>query len=49
MDTPVIVALDYSSAEPALALVARLSPRLCRLKIGKELFTRAGPGLVDTL
>ncbi|MGL4563810.1 MAG: orotidine-5'-phosphate decarboxylase, partial [Halioglobus sp.] len=49
MDTPVIVALDYSSAETALALVARLSPRLCRLKVGKELFTRAGPALVETL
>ena len=49
MDTPVIVALDYPSAEPALALVAQLSPRLCRLKVGKELFTRSGPALVEKL
>ena len=49
MDTPVIVALDFPSAEPALALVARLSPALCRLKVGKELFTRSGPALVQTL
>jgi len=45
----VIVALDYPSAEQALALVERLRPDLCRLKVGKELFTRAGPALVDRL
>ncbi len=49
MNTPVIVALDYPSAAPALDLVAGLSPELCRLKIGKELFTRSGPALVETL
>lgn len=49
MNTPVIVALDFASAEPALALVARLSPALCRLKVGKELFTRCGPALVEDL
>ena len=49
MDTPVIVALDFPSAEPALALVARLSPALCRSRWGKELFTRSGPALVQTL
>jgi orotidine-5'-phosphate decarboxylase len=47
--TPVVVALDYPSAELALALVDRLSPRLCRLKVGKELFTRSGPALVEEL
>lgn len=45
----IIVALDFPAAEPALALVARLSPELCRLKVGKELFTRAGPQLVEKL
>lgn len=45
----VIVALDYPDAAPALALVSRLSPEQCRLKVGKELFTAAGPGLVETL
>ncbi|OEY68058.1 orotidine 5'-phosphate decarboxylase [Marinobacter sp. X15-166B] len=34
---------------PALALVDRLDPSLCRLKVGKELFTRSGPALVSTL
>lgn len=46
---PLIVALDYPSPAAALALVDQLSPRLCRLKIGKELFTRAGPELIETL
>jgi orotidine-5'-phosphate decarboxylase len=45
----VIVALDYPDAASALALVARLSPAACRLKVGKELFTAAGPKLVETL
>ena len=49
MNTPVVVALDYPSAAPALDLAARLSPELCRLKVGKELFTRCGPDLVETL
>lgn len=46
---PVVVALDFASADEALALAQRLSPRLCRLKVGKELFTAAGPALVEAL
>ncbi|MEH6635221.1 MAG: orotidine-5'-phosphate decarboxylase [Halioglobus sp.] len=49
MNTPVIVALDYAAAEPALNLAERLAPELCRLKVGKELFTRCGPQLVEKL
>ena len=49
MNSPVIVALDFPSAAPALELAARLSPQLCRLKVGKELFTRSGPQLVEQL
>lgn len=45
----IVVALDVSSAEQAEALAAQLDPRLCRLKVGKELFTRAGPPLVERL
>jgi orotidine-5'-phosphate decarboxylase len=45
----VIVALDYPDAASAMQLVARLTPDLCRLKVGKELFTRAGPRLVEDL
>ncbi len=48
-DARVIVALDYAEAEPALALCARLDPRRCRVKVGKELFVSAGPDLVRRL
>ncbi len=47
--TKIIVALDYADAASALALVERLDPALCRLKVGKELFTVAGPELVRAL
>jgi len=45
-ESRVIVALDFADEAGAMALVERLSPELCRLKIGKELFTRCGPDLV---
>ncbi len=45
----VIVALDYPDAEQALAFVDRVEPGHCRLKVGKELFTRAGPRFVEGL
>ena len=48
-DPRVIVALDFADASSALALAERLSPDQCRLKVGKELFTAAGPQLVRTL
>jgi orotidine-5'-phosphate decarboxylase len=49
MTHKIIVALDFADAASALALVDRLDPGLCRLKVGKELFTLAGPDLVRTL
>jgi orotidine-5'-phosphate decarboxylase len=48
-DAKIIVALDYPQAAPALELVQRLEPSLCRLKVGKELFTSAGPQFVEQL
>lgn len=39
----VVVALDYPSPLPALALADRLDPKQCALKVGKELFVTAGP------
>ncbi|PVV06092.1 MAG: orotidine 5'-phosphate decarboxylase, partial [gamma proteobacterium symbiont of Ctena orbiculata] len=48
-DSRVIVALDYPDQEKALALVERLDPSLCRLKVGKEMFTRLGPPFVEVL
>ncbi|MGA4601112.1 orotidine 5'-phosphate decarboxylase / HUMPS family protein, partial [Ectopseudomonas hydrolytica] len=47
--TPIIVALDFPSREAALALADRLDPALCRVKVGKELFTRSGPQVVEAL
>ncbi len=48
-DPKIIVALDYSDARAAQEMVARLDPALCRVKVGKELFTAAGPALVEAL
>lgn len=45
----VIVALDYASEEEALQFVHKLDPSLCRVKVGKELFTSAGPQLIQQL
>lgn len=45
----IVVALDYADAPSALALARRLDPSQCRLKVGKELFTAAGPDLVRYL
>ena len=45
----VIVALDFPDSEPALSLAKKLSPQQCKLKVGKELFTAAGPTLVEAL
>ncbi|UXZ04699.1 orotidine-5'-phosphate decarboxylase [Moraxella nasicaprae] len=42
MSTPIIVAVDKHTLDDALALADRLDPSLCRLKVGKELFTSCG-------
>ncbi len=41
-----IIALDYAEQTPAWRLIEQLDPSLCRLKIGKEMFTRFGPDFV---
>jgi orotidine-5'-phosphate decarboxylase len=45
----VIVALDYAEAAGAFSMIERLDPGQCRVKVGKELFTAAGPALVERL
>ncbi|HET6263518.1 MAG TPA: orotidine-5'-phosphate decarboxylase [Usitatibacter sp.] len=45
----VIVPLDVPDAAAALALAARLDSKLCRVKVGKELFVAAGPEVVAKL
>lgn len=47
--SPVIVALDNNTMDAALSLADNLDPTLCRLKVGKELFTRCGPEIVKAL
>jgi len=48
-DPKVIVALDFPDTASAAALVDRLDPAQCRLKVGKELFVRGGPQFVETI
>jgi len=43
VDPRVIVALDFADPANAMALVNRLDPAACALKVGKELFVIAGP------
>lgn len=45
----IVIALDYAEPRLALEMVQRLEPARCRLKVGKELFTRGGPQLVEQL
>jgi len=45
----IIVPLDFPEASQAIALGKQLSPELCHLKVGKELFTAAGSALVEEL
>lgn len=46
---PIVLVLDYDSAQKAEEIVARVDSALCRLKVGKQLFTAAGPQYVDRL
>lgn len=47
--SPLIIALDYASLDAALCMADRLDPLRCRLKVGKELFTRSGPDILEAL
>jgi orotidine-5'-phosphate decarboxylase len=49
IDPRIIVALDYPDQKQALGFVDKTSPDLCKLKVGKELFTRSGPQFVELL
>ncbi len=49
MSTIPIIALDVSTAADALALVKSFGPRCRFYKVGNELFTSAGPGVVREL
>lgn len=49
MENKVIVALDYETRKEAMQLVDQLDPSLCRLKVGKEMFTTLGTEFVKEL
>ena len=49
MTSKIIVALDYEKEAEALALVDQIDPNLCRLKVGKEMFTTLGMNFVKQL
>lgn len=46
MRNPIIAALDVPTAEKALELARSIAPAVGAFKIGKELFTAAGPDIV---
>lgn len=48
-NSKVIVALDFPDEKSTMQLVEQLDPGMCRVKVGKELFTRYGPALVKQL
>lgn len=48
-ESPLIVALDYPDLTSALKMADQLDPQRCRLKVGKELFTRCGPQVLNAL
>ena len=47
MKSPIIVALDYPELSKATAMLDRLDPDMTRVKVGKEMFTRFGPAMVE--
>lgn len=47
--SPVVVALDFPTMTQSLEMAKRLDPSQCRVKVGKELFTTAGPVILDEL
>ncbi len=49
IDKRIIVALDYPDQSSVLNFADSVSPDLCRLKIGKEVFSHSGPDLVRAL
>ncbi|MEP2652597.1 MAG: orotidine-5'-phosphate decarboxylase [Paraglaciecola sp.] len=48
-DPKVVIALDFAELNKAEAFIDKLNPELCRLKVGKEMFTHFGQQFVKTL
>jgi orotidine-5'-phosphate decarboxylase len=49
IQSPIVVALDFPTQEQALAMADQLDPKLCRVKVGKELYTATGPVILEQL
>lgn len=49
VSSPIVVALDFNDIHSALTLADKIDPRCCRVKVGKEMFTRYGPEIVKQL
>lgn len=45
----IIVALDVNTKQKALEIADQLDPKLCRVKVGKELFTSSASDVVQVL
>jgi orotidine-5'-phosphate decarboxylase len=48
-ESNIIIALDFDNEKDVLNLVNKINPKLCKLKVGKELFTAYGPKIIETL
>lgn len=49
LDPKIVVALDFNQKQQALDFAHSVDPKLCRLKVGKEMFTHFGPEFVKQL
>ncbi|NUE95934.1 orotidine-5'-phosphate decarboxylase [Gilliamella sp. ESL0232] len=49
MASPIIVAVDFPDVKSAWNFIDRVDPKDCRIKIGKELFTHAGPDFIKQI
>ena len=45
----IIVAVDYDNIDSVKNFVDSIDPALCRIKIGKELFTKYGPSIIKNI
>ena len=45
----IIIALDFPEANQALEFCSKIDSTNCKIKVGKELYTKAGPILVEKL
>ena len=49
LDKKIIIALDYDSITDVDSLCNQINPTQCRLKVGKQLFTRYGGSIIKNL